>query len=117
MPVIPANTALSLLVRQPGTFVRLYRLPLLILLVGTTADAITTYNNLAQLGPAVEIHLAHRVVFHLFGPAVGAPLGKTIQLAFVLFVSAWWRPWCAWLLGGCGVLYLLAAISNHLMLL
>ena len=39
------------------------------------------------------------------------------KVAFVILVAAWWRPWCAWILRLCGVLYCLAAASNHLNLL
>jgi hypothetical protein len=45
------------------------------------------------------------------------PVAKAIQLAFVLLVAAWWRPWCPWLLGACGLLYGAAAVSNHFLLL
>lgn len=52
-----------------------------------------------------------------FGAAVGVPLAKGIQLGFVLSVAAWWRPWCAGLLAGCGTLYGLAAVSNYFTLI
>jgi hypothetical protein len=84
-----------------------------VLLCGAVLDGITTFNNLRTYGAAVEVHPAHRIVYELLPPAVGAPVGKLLQLGFVLFVAAWWRPWCAALLAGCGALYALAAASNH----
>lgn len=58
-----------------------------------------------------------RWVSHLVGETAGVPLAKVIQLAFVIVVSAWWRPWCAILLMLCGVLYAAAAVSNYFLLI
>ena len=115
--LLPDRTELPLLVREPRAFVVRYRVPLLVLLVGAVLDAVTTYRNLVTFGAGIEVHPAHRLVFEWFGTTWGVPVGKLAQLGFVVFVAAWWRPWCAWLLGGCGVLYTLAAISNHFLLL
>ncbi len=53
------------------------------------------------------------MVFEVFGPLVGA-LGKALQLGFVLFVRRHrQRPVVRGLLVVCGLLYLLAAVSNH----
>lgn len=117
MPIVPRDTDLPLLARKPLTFVTHYRVPLLVLLVGATADLITTYVNLQRYGSSVEAHPVQRLVSELVGASLGVPLAKLIQLAFVLFVAAWWRPWCGWILAICGVLYSLAAVSNHFLLL
>ncbi len=117
MPTVPHDTNLPLLARQPRAFVARYRVPLSVLLVGAAADLVTTYVNLQRYGPSVEAHPAQRLVSELVGVTLGVPLAKLIQLAFVLFVAAGWRPWCAWVLATCGVLYSLAAVSNHLLLL
>ena len=113
MDVIPRHSDLPLLVRHPAKFAHRYRWALLVLLIGTTADVVTTYINVRRYGAGIEVHPAQQVVDRLVGPTVGVPLAKLIQLAFVLFVAAWWRPWCKWLLTTCGVLYLVAAASNH----
>jgi hypothetical protein len=115
--LLPRRTALPLLVRHPRAFASRYRWALLVLLAGAVADAVTTFHNLRIYGPAVEVHPAHRFVYELLPPAVGAPVAKALQLGFVLFVAAWWRPWCGALLAGCGLLYTLAALSNHFQLL
>jgi hypothetical protein len=117
MPIIPRDTNLPLLAKEPRVFAWKYRVSLLILLVGATADLITTYVNLKRYGTSVEAHPVQRLVSEIIGVTAGVPLAKLIQLAFVLFVAAWWRPWCAWVLGVCGVLYSLAAVSNHFLLL
>src|SRR4051794_7081430 len=113
MDVIPRHNDLSLLVKRPAAFAHRYRWALLLLLAGAVADAITTFVNVRRYGAGVEVHPAQRVVDELVGTTVGVPLAKVIQLAFVLFVAAWWRPWCKWVLTTCGVFYLLAAASNH----
>jgi hypothetical protein len=56
-------------------------------------------------------------VSEIVGVTAGVPVAKAVQLAFVLLVAAWWRPWCPWLLGACGLLYGMAAVSNHFLLL
>ncbi len=115
--VLPENTALPLLLRRPGRFARLYWLPLLLLAAASAADAATTLSNMHELGPEIEVHLVQRLFCQAFGATVGVPLAKLIQVGFVVLVAAWWRPWCAWLMAGCGILYGLAAVSNHFLLL
>jgi hypothetical protein len=117
MTLLPVNTALLMLFRQPRRFLGLYRLPLLLLLLGASADAITTLNSLSKVGPEGELHPAQRIVCHVLGTTIGVPFGKLVQVAFVLVVAAWWRPWCPWLMSLCGITYCLAAISNHFVLL
>ena len=94
-----------------------YRLPLAVLAAGAALDLVTTYRLVRQYGPGVEVHLVQQLVFRVFGTDAGVPIAKAIQVAFVILVAAWWRPWCAWILTLCGVLYCLAAASNHLNLL
>jgi hypothetical protein len=115
--MIPRKTVLRTLMLEPTSFLRRYRWPLLILLIGASADVVTTLVNLRQYGPSVEAHVAQRVVDQIVGVDAGVPAAKVIQIALVLLVAAWWEPWCAWLIGACGVLYTLAAISNHFLLL
>jgi CHASE2 domain-containing sensor protein len=115
--ILPRDTELSRLVRRPIEFARAYRWPLALLLIGATADVITTCRNLVLYGPEVEAHVVQRWVSELVGVHAGVPLAKLIQLAFVLFVAAWWRPWTVWLLTACGLLYSAAAVSNHFLLL
>jgi hypothetical protein len=110
--VFPPNTALELLLRHPIAFARTYHAALLVLAVGAILDAATTFANIARYGPHVELHPAQRILFHLLG-AAGVPLAKLIQLAFVIVLAACWKPWCPWILSVCGLLYTLAAISNH----
>lgn len=117
MPIIPAKTELPRLFSTPAGFIRAYWLPLLILLIGATADVITTLVNLRLYGPQVETHIVQRWVSQIFGVEAGVPLAKAGQLAFVIFVAAWWKPWTPWLLTLCGVLYSAAAISNHFLLI
>lgn len=111
--LLPARTDLPLLLFSPARFARRYWAPLLVLLIGATLDAITTYRNVRDYTAAVEVHPVQRLVFELFDAELGVPIAKLLQLAFVLFVAAWWRPWCPWILAIVGVLYTLAAMSNH----
>lgn len=111
--ILPARTELPLLVRTPASFARRYWLPVLLLVICATADAVTTYRNTALYGPDVEVHPVQRILFAVLGAEVGVPLAKVLQVGFVLLVAAWWKPWCGWLMSLCGVLYGLAALSNH----
>jgi hypothetical protein len=117
MSAIPRNSELTTLLRQPAVFVRRYRIPLIVLLLAACADAVTTMLALKKFGVESEVHLVQRLVIKTAGVTAGVPLAKFIQLCFVVFVAAWWRPWCAWILLGCGALYALAAISNHFVLI
>ena len=110
--MIPARTNLFVLARHPSIFTRRYRCALLILLVGALADAITTWRSVKLFGPEVEVHPVQRLMFEMCGANLGVPLSKLIQVAVVVFVAAWWRPWCGWLMLACGGLYSLAAVSN-----
>lgn len=113
MPFLPARTEIPTLARRPAAFARRYWVPLLLLVVGATADAVTTYRNVARLGAGIEVHPVQRFVFEVLGPAAGVPVAKVLQVGFVLLVAAWWRPWCGWVLALCGALYGLAAANNH----
>ena len=87
------------------------------MVLGAAADVFTTLWNLRAYGPMVETHIVQRWVSQLVGVEAGVPLAKLLQLAFVIFVAAWWRPWCAALLIACGCLYAAAAVSNYFLLL
>ena len=109
---------LPLLVRRPLLFARAYRWPLAVLAVGAVADAATTHDVLSSYGAGVELHPVQRLFAHLFGTSAAAVAGmKLVQTAFVVFVAALWRRWCAAVMVLCGVLYALAAVSNHFRLL
>ena len=115
--MLPQRTELPTLLNDPATFSLRYRWALVILAIGATADVITTLINLQRYGPGVEVHLAQRIVSQIIGVTLGVPVAKVMQLAFVVFVAAWWRPWCATILCLCGLLYTCAAVSNHFLLL
>lgn len=117
MPLLPRHSELPRLVQHPRQFAKHYWLPLTLLLVGTMADMITTFHNLRLYGPGIEAHPVQRWVSLVVGVTAGVPIAKLFQLAFVLFVAAWWRPWTSWLMGVCGVLYAAAAVSNYFLLL
>jgi hypothetical protein len=61
----------------------------------------------------VETHIVQRWISQIIGVEAGVPMAKLAQLAFVVLVAAWWRPWCRALLIACGSLYTLAAMSNY----
>jgi hypothetical protein len=115
--ILPRHSAIPILLSTPRGFVRLYRIPLVLLVLGASADVFTTLWNLRAYGPMVETHVVQRWISQLIGVEAGVPMAKLVQLAFVVFVAAWWRPWCATLLVVCGCLYAAAAVSNYLLLL
>ena len=113
----PRDSALPMLVGMPREFVRTYRWALVVLVLGAAADVFTTLWNLRVYGPVVEVHLVQQWLSLWIGVEAGVPLAKAMQLGFVCFVAAWWRPWCRGILIGCGCLYSLAAVSNYFLLL
>jgi hypothetical protein len=117
MAIVPNDSALPLLAREPRAFIRSYRWPLVVLVLGAGADVFTTLWNVRAYGAEIELHLAQRFVQQLIGIEAGVPLAKLMQLAFVVFVAAWWRPWCRWILLTCGAFYALAAVSNYFLLI
>jgi hypothetical protein len=117
MPAIPAQTELPRLFRTPHRFAQVYWISLTILLIGATADGITTWRNLRIYGPAAEAHIVQRWISEIVGVHAGVPLAKAMQVAFVVLVAAWWKPWTPWLLILCGVLYSAAAVSNYFALI
>ena len=109
----PRDSALPLAMARPREFIRAFRWPLVALVLGAGADIFTTLWNLRAYGPGVEVHPVQRWVSLWLGVDAGVPLAKAGQMAFVILVAAWWRPWCRWVLCACAALYLLAAISNY----
>mgnify|MGYP001794739459 CR=1 FL=1 len=93
---LPRNSAIPLLAAHPRQFSAAYRWSLAALVLGATADLFTTLWNLRLYGPGIEMHIVQRWVSQLVGVEAGVPLAKLAQLASVIFVAAWWRPWCRW---------------------
>ena len=115
--MLPRDSALPMLGKQPKQFVDAFRWSLVILILSASADVFTTLWNIRAYGAGIEVHLVQRWVSKIIGVEVGVPLAKFAQLAFVILVAAWWRPWCRWILLVCAMLYTLAAISNYFLLL
>ena len=109
----PIKTNLRILAGRPEVFVRAYRWSLLMLVVGTTLDTMTTMSFMRRLGTSDELHPAMRMMAELFGIDAGVPLASLVRFGCVVFVAALWRRWCRWVLLLCGILYALAACSNH----
>ena len=110
---IPRHSELRTIGREPSRFLKRYCFSLVVLVAGAVLDALTTYANVKQFGPGVETHPVQRLFFENLGAPIGVPVAKALQLAFVIFVAAWWRPWTRWVLLACGVLYAATAASNH----
>jgi hypothetical protein len=109
------RTNLRLLNRRPLVFLRAYRWPLLAMLAGLLLDTVTTMRFMYQWGPGVELHPAMRIMARQFGVTAGVPVASAVRAGVVVFVAALWRRWTATLLLFAGVLYALAAASNHFM--
>ena len=115
--ILPRNSAIPILFNMLREFVWLYRIPLAVLVLGASADAFTTLWNLRAFGPMVEAYVVQRWVSQMIGVEAGVPMAKLVQLGFVVFVAAWWRPWRGTVLWVCGCLYAAAAVSNYFLLL
>lgn len=89
------------------------RVELVLLVIAAGLDLFTTLWNIRAYGPSIEVHPVQRFVVHALGVEAGVPIAKLIQVGFVIVVSAWWTPWCRWVLIVCAVLYALAAANNY----
>jgi membrane-bound metal-dependent hydrolase YbcI (DUF457 family) len=112
------RTNLPLLIHRPLTFIAAYKWGLLVLLVGSVLDAVTTYANVHPFGPRSELHPAARILWEIVGVSpFTVALSKTVQALCAVFAAAVFRRWCPWILWTAGVLYALAAVNNHWRLL
>ena len=107
------KTNLGLLLRRPAVLARAYRWPIVIVLVGTVLDTVTTMRVMYVSGASAEMHPAMRAFALELGVTWGVPLASMLRLAFVFFVASFWRVWCGALLVIVGAGYTLAAASNH----
>lgn len=107
------KTNLHLLLHHPLLFAKAYWWALLILLIGTILDGVTTYPLVEEFGPHAEVHPGGRLVMWLLGAGWGTLVTKFGQVVAAVFVASLWRPWCRWLLALCGVVYAAAAVANH----
>lgn len=110
------KTNLRILIRRPRVFLRCYRWPITLLLIGVLLDTVTTMRNLYLFGPEAEFHPAIRTAVEEYGVSLGVPVGSLVRVGFVVFAAALWRRTCGLLLTVCGLLYLAAAISNYFLL-
>jgi hypothetical protein len=113
MSIVPRKCLIGLLVCDPLRFLKDYRWPLFILVLGAFLDGVSTYQFLSTVGPDGEVHPVQRLVFTYLPPMLGILFAKACQVIAAVFVAAWWQPWCKWLLLITGVLYILAAMSNY----
>jgi hypothetical protein len=96
----------------PGWF-REFAPYLFLLLVVTVADLVTTCRFMVEGSVEDEAHPAIRQVSLWFGPYLGPLLGKSIQVAAVLFLVVLLRPHGRKILVPVIVSYGLAAGWNH----
>ena len=93
-------------------FVRRFFWLLLLVAIAGLADMLTTIHVMLRDGARAEAHPAIRFVATLFGPVAGPILGKTCQLACVVLVAIYLRPWAVYLLVLVAFLYGWAAWYN-----
>ena len=93
-------------------FVRRFFWLLLLVVTAALADVLTTIHVMLHDGATAEAHPAIRFVATLFGPVAGPILGKACQLACVVLVAIYLRPWAVYLLVLVAFLYGWAAWYN-----
>jgi hypothetical protein len=111
--VVPRESHLWLLLREPLGFRDRYRWPLFLLVLAAFFDGLTTYQFLQTLGPQAEFNPFQRLVFTHLPPLAGIVLAKSGQVIAAVLVAAWWQPWCKGLMLLTALIYGLAAVSNH----
>lgn len=104
---------LGLLIRRPGAFFWRYRWLVLLLLLATTADTLTTIRNMRLFGTGIEVHPAMFLMCEIFGIDWGVPLGSLARLMFVFGIASLIAKLTPYVLLTCSLLYSLAAMSNY----
>ena len=107
------RTNLHVLGRRPLVFARKYWLPLLVVVIATLLDTLSTIEFMLETGTAAELHPGMRVAAEVYGVVPGTIIGTLTRLGFVVFVAAIWRKACPWVMALLAVVYILAAMSNH----
>jgi len=107
------RTNLHILNSRSGLFFRKYWPGILWVFIGAMLDTLTTINFMNLYGTEGELHPAMRMMSEEFGVVTGVCVGTLVRLTFVIFVAAIWRGWTWTILWICGLLYCLAAASNH----
>ncbi|MFW6061978.1 MAG: hypothetical protein ACOC93_04140 [Planctomycetota bacterium] len=113
MRLVSWTQNLELVTRAPLAFLHRCRWPLMLQVVGGILDLSTSVVNVARFGTHVELHLVKRWMAETLGVIPGLPIAKALQVGGVIVLAAAWRDWCEWLISLCGLLYGLAAVSNH----
>jgi len=113
MRLLGKKSNLRLLFRRPGAILCRYWPVIALLVVGATADAVTTYNFLVKYGPSEEVHPVQQIIFQILPPLPGVIFAKLAQSVFVVLVACCFRGWTTWLILLTGLLYAAGAACNH----
>ena len=74
-------------------YLREFAFYLLLVFIAAAADFVSTYQFMTMGSVDDEFHPGIRFVSQLAGPFFGPLLGKTCQLAALIFLTILFRPW------------------------
>jgi hypothetical protein len=93
-------------------YVRQYRVFLVLVLLASLADMVSTIHFMLYAGPQAELHPTVRFISQLFGPVLGPMLGKAIQVIVIFALTVFLRRWAVFIFIPVIILYTWAAWYN-----
>mgnify|MGYP006954410844 CR=1 FL=1 len=93
-------------------YVREFRLLLILVLLASLADMVSTIYFMQSRGPGAEGHPAVRMFSEAYGPVFGPVLGKAVQFLTLIGVTVFLRNWAKFIFIPIIILYTWAAWYN-----
>jgi hypothetical protein len=93
-------------------YIRLYWLFLVMIILTSAADMLSTIHFMLIEGPEAEGHPAIRLLAIFLGPVFGPVIGKICQLAVIVSLTVYLRRWAVYIFVGVIILYTWAAWYN-----
>ncbi|MBM4025554.1 MAG: hypothetical protein FJ280_09120 [Planctomycetes bacterium] len=93
-------------------YVPQYRVFLVLVVLASVADMVSTIHFMLYAGPQAELHPTIRFLSQLFGPVLGPMLGKSIQVIVIITLTVFLRRWATFIFVPVIILYAWAAWYN-----
>jgi hypothetical protein len=93
-------------------YVHEYRVFLVLVVLASLADMLSTIHFMLYAGPQAEFHPTVRFISVLFGPVLGPILGKAVQVTVIITLTVFLRRWAVFIFIPVIILYFWAAWYN-----
>ncbi len=93
-------------------YVHEYRIFLILVVLASLADMVSTIYFMLYTGPQAEFHPTVRYASELMGPVLGPVLGKAIQFTVIIVVTVFLRRYAIFIFIPVIILYFWAAWYN-----